>query len=305
MAHRVAETEPEQEQSGPQIGERWAYRARANDPLVEVEVARIGVKKPTRLLVRFMDEEFEGLRDWVPPARLKVPWSDVEEYRAREARWDRVYASSPERESIEEEGAQKVFDLVIDDGHATLDYRSDGVTRIHDVGGLAAKLQIGPDLLRSNPASFDEDGDIIVPWPTTLLIAKRAAELDPQPILESVDRDEAKARREAVHGWYTGGRNGHWVEPEFCIQWDEGHRKPVRAMLREWCGVEAVGLREELASLRYEVRRLTGIVEVAVDELRGASAARPADRIERALSDSQFDPQLSSRAPARNRRRTT
>ena len=54
------------------IGESWAYRARSIDQLVEVEVLRIGTSKPARVLVRFVADEFEGRRDWVPPARLKV-----------------------------------------------------------------------------------------------------------------------------------------------------------------------------------------------------------------------------------------
>ena len=78
----------------------------------------------------------------------------------------------------------------------------------------------------------------------------------------------------------------------------------MRAMLRQWCGAEAVGLREELASLRTEVRRLTGIVETAVDELRTARAVQAVKRIERALADTAFDPQRSSRAPETDRSRT-
>jgi len=64
----------------PAAGELWAYRARGQDPLVQVAVVRLGVKTPQRVLVRFVDEEFEGQQDWVPPARLKVPWSGVDEY---------------------------------------------------------------------------------------------------------------------------------------------------------------------------------------------------------------------------------
>jgi hypothetical protein len=57
----------------PAVGELWAYRARQHDPLVQVAVVRLGARTPRRVLVRFVDEEFEGLQDWVPPARLKVP----------------------------------------------------------------------------------------------------------------------------------------------------------------------------------------------------------------------------------------
>lgn len=55
-----------------QPGERWTYRARRIDDLVEVEVIKIGTQKPARVQVRFVDERFEGRQEWVPPARLNV-----------------------------------------------------------------------------------------------------------------------------------------------------------------------------------------------------------------------------------------
>jgi hypothetical protein len=62
-------------------GESWAYRAR--------QEAR-NAARPARVLVRFVDERFEGRQEWVPPARLKVPWAAVGVFREREARWDRI-----------------------------------------------------------------------------------------------------------------------------------------------------------------------------------------------------------------------
>jgi len=59
-------------------GQSWAYRARRVDDFVEVVVLRMGTQKPARVLVRFVDDRFEGREEWVPPARLKVPWSEVD-----------------------------------------------------------------------------------------------------------------------------------------------------------------------------------------------------------------------------------
>jgi len=97
----------------PVVGEVWAYRARQQDPLVQVAVARLGVKKPQRVLVRFVDDEFEGLQDWFPPARLKVPWSGVEEYVARERRWDEVWRPSLDASDAEGLAASIVYDRPI------------------------------------------------------------------------------------------------------------------------------------------------------------------------------------------------
>src|ERR1700690_4333525 len=93
----------------PAAGELWAYRARGRDPLVQVAVVRLGVKAPQRVLVRFVDDVFEGLQDWVPPARLKVPWSVVDEYVARERRWDELLRPSVGVALTEELAASSVF----------------------------------------------------------------------------------------------------------------------------------------------------------------------------------------------------
>lgn len=60
------------------VGEAWAYRARRQDPLVQVMVLKVGVKTPRRLLIRFVDDDFEGRQNWVPSARLKALWHDVD-----------------------------------------------------------------------------------------------------------------------------------------------------------------------------------------------------------------------------------
>lgn len=266
----------------PSPGERWAYRARAGDPLVEVEVLKLGVKRPPRVFVGYVDDAFEGLKEWVPPARLKVPWREVSAFIDREERWDRVIASCPPQDSPEEGAASQVFDILIDPSLAWLEYKADGVARVADVAGLAARLDIEPEILESDPTSFMEDGDLIAPWPVTRMLAKRAAELEPDPILLWVHRDENEARRDAIYGRHYGGRgkNGGWdVSPEICAQVDEEHGKPVRTLLREWCGAEAVGLREELETVRKEVARLTALIETAVEDLRRANARGEAERL--------------------------
>jgi hypothetical protein len=75
----------------PREGERLAYRARQIDDVVGVEVLKVGTQRPPRILVRFADDRFEGRRDWVSPARLKVLWAAVDTFRDREARWDRIF----------------------------------------------------------------------------------------------------------------------------------------------------------------------------------------------------------------------
>lgn len=63
------------------VGQPWVYRARRIDDVVEVAILKIGSQNPPRVLVRWADESFEGRQEWVSPARLKVLWAEVDEFR--------------------------------------------------------------------------------------------------------------------------------------------------------------------------------------------------------------------------------
>jgi transposase len=284
--------------SAPAVGEAWAYRARSNDPLVQVVAVRIGVKTPKRVLIRFVDDEFEGRQEWVPPGRLKARWQDVDEFTKRERRWEAVMSASPQADSPEETAAGVIFDLLIDPGLAGLGYNAtSGIVTIRDVARLAAHLDLDPYELRADPLSFEEDGCVVAPSSITGLVAKRAAERDPDAVLRYVEREEADARRESIFGrdYRRRGMDSPWhVSAEICAQVDEEHGRPVRAVLRQWCGREAVGLRSELDELRKEVLRLSTVLGSAVDALRRSGAHREAARIERALEPGGAANQLIS-----------
>lgn len=276
-------TAPQTKVTEPQPREAWAYRARHVDPLVQVLVRRIGSRRPIRALVRFVDPSFEGLEEWVPPARLKAPWAEAEAYEARERRWDAADAACGEDDDPETSAAGIVFDQLIPNDIAELCYHADGALSVRDVPALTAL--VGLDAADfDHPLSFVDDGMLIVPWPITRAVAKRAAERDATPILRYVQREEADARREAAYGEVHRRRGGPWhISPEICAEVDEEHGRPVRDILRAWCGAEAVDRWDELRELRREVLRLGELVQSAVDGLRRQGARRQADEIERQL----------------------
>jgi hypothetical protein len=272
------------------VGEHWAYRARQPDPLVEVSVLRLGSKTPARVLIRWVADQFEGAQDWVPPARLKAKWTDVEAFQARERRWDAVLADSDDYSEAMSSAVSLAFQLFVDERLATLGYNAeDGVAKIHDVAGLAALIDIDADELRSaSPTSFEEDGDLIAPMSTSILVARRGTEKEPHRVLQYIEREEAEASREAIEGRHYPGRNGGWdVSPEICRQVDEEHGQPTRAILREWCGAEAVDVRAEIAAARAEAIRLRKLATTALKALRDAGHVRTANRIEREADEAR------------------
>lgn len=65
-------------ESHPQVGESSAYRARQIDDVVEVEVLKLGMQRPPRVLVRFVDERFEGRQEW-SVITMQLDWIPVSE----------------------------------------------------------------------------------------------------------------------------------------------------------------------------------------------------------------------------------
>jgi hypothetical protein len=90
------------------------------------------------VLVRFVDERFEGRQEWVPPARLKVPWAAVGVFREREARWDRIDKLGIGDEPVSR-AAEEVFEALIEHDIARIEYRE---------AGVAMSLLASPSLTR-------------------------------------------------------------------------------------------------------------------------------------------------------------
>lgn len=271
-----------------EIAECWAYRARGTDPLVEVRLLKIGTRKPARVLVQFVADEYEGHQEWVSPARLKVLWSAAEEFAAREKRWDAICDGHQIRDTAEEYAAHVVFESLIDPAFAELVYRSPGVCRVRDVDSLSQFLDLKPDGLRHDALSFVDDGDLIVPWPVTENIGRRAAELNSGPILRYLQDEETRQHHKMVHGeWAKPTRrnpDGYYYDADFFAALEEEpHHRPCRDLLRQWCGVGAADRWDQLAGLRQEIHRLGLLAKDAIDALRKAGLQKEAARIERGL----------------------
>lgn len=259
----------------------WAYRARSADELVPVRLLKEGTKKPARVLTRFEDPSAEGREEWVPPARLKVLWSRVEEFRADEARWQAVEDLSPHWEDPLVEAAHTVCDLLIDEEVASFGYK-DAHLAVSEPARLALLAGVNPTYVTSHPAGFvTDDGIVIVPWPVAVDLMKQVLNRNPDPVLRDVTREEATARYEAIHGHrFSASRGGEtfYMEPERAVEFDEKYDAPRRRILREWAG-GAVDRWDELIELRKEIKRVGEVAEAALEELRRHGHQKEANRL--------------------------
>ncbi|XVS66015.1 hypothetical protein ACQPYE_08165 [Actinosynnema sp. CA-299493] len=255
-----------------EVGQEWAYRANQRDRVARVQIRRIGTKRPPRVLIRFVEDEYEGREEWVSPARLKTTWDKAAEWLAHDQRWAALHdASWRPRDDHELVAAE----MVLDDRAALSSVETGlgkdaGILFIRDLPALAKLLDLDATELTSDPLSIpQDDGAWAVPFATMLVVAQRAAQVLADEVLDEVSRDEAKARYEAIHGSYYGSRRGegHYFSPEVCVEADQ-RNVPARALVREWCGQGGTERHTELEALREEVFRLGKLVEQAATALR-------------------------------------
>jgi|HubBroStandDraft_6_1064221.scaffolds.fasta_scaffold66290_2 hypothetical protein len=262
---------------------------------VRVRVVRLGTQRPVRVLVGFVDDAFEGREEWVPPARLKVLWEQVGEFREREERWSRLYEAGISGDDGRQDAAERVIELLFDEDEVSIMCKEAGAVRISDAAGLAFRLGLEPGQLTGHPlpwsrrsltTAFIENDQLVAPWEVTELIVTTAARRNPTPILEYAATEERRAQREAIHGrWSRGGRRSsdYFFEPESCQELDRKHYRPRREQLRAWCGTEAADRFDELTELRKEIRRVGDVAPSAIDALRSAGHASEASGLQREL----------------------
>lgn len=266
------------------VGEQWAYRAKRTEPLACVEVMRLGTGRPQRVQIKFVNDEFEGREEWVPPVRLKVPWVDADSWRENEKRWEDLRdANGYIRDTPEGHAIWMVIEGLRDWDLATALYNgnSSGIFVVHDVDAIVADLGIDRESLTSDPVSFvNDDGDLVIPWRVSRLVVEALARKHADTLLPMVEWKEKEAIRENQYGYAT--QHGTYISPEICASTDEDYR-PARDLVRQWCGAEAEERYDELAALRVEVVRLGKLVERAISAVRSAGDVGQADVLEREL----------------------
>lgn len=247
------------------VGGQWAYRQKQTEPVTCVEVLRLGTGKPARVLVRFIDEFFEGRQDWVPPARLKVPWEQVDHWRQLERQLSRVYEANDA--STDEINAWDTISGHLRDDRIVGSFgdSGDGVLRIPDVDAVVADLGLDRDEIAGDPVAYvDDDGWLVVPWRVTKKIVLRVAAKHADHLLDRIEAEEAEARQHNQWGYRSGSG---WISAEICAEVDQKYR-PGRELARTWCGADANDRHDELVALRGEVHQLGLLMERAIIALR-------------------------------------
>lgn len=265
-----------------ETGQQWAYRKGAQGEVACVDVIRVGSSRPARVRVRFVGDDHEGREDWVPPGRLQVRWEQVDSWKATEDQWAAVRdISANMRDTPEEDAAGWIFDMLQDWNYAhRLWGRNSGILVVTDVDRLITDLGIDRDLLIDDPVGFkDDDGSLVLPWRVTLSVAQALARKYADRLVSEMDKEEREVDQQCRWGYMSGST---YISAEICTETEEEY-KPMRKLVRDWCGCDAQERQDELHALRKEVARLGQLIERAITHLDQSGHTHAARDFERDL----------------------
>jgi hypothetical protein len=264
------------------VGERWAYRKRPTDDLTEAEILKLSIeKRPVRIKVRHLDDEFRGEVAWVKPAHLWVRWPEVAAMRTSEAKWSRVRGDRPPRE----ETWISEYVLSGDFGGSWESYDDPaGVGIVRNEYVLAAHLGLPVEAVR-DPAGFDEPDGRVVGWSVVRRMTVAALLRDDAREAKEMIANNNASRRERLE-YVTDLRKRGELDYRFLpdnhpvfdpnLPWVDFGESGLRALLP---GYLSLAKRHEVAEVLDES---VALLELASDEFRhGPKALRRLELAER------------------------
>lgn len=273
-----------------QRGQRWAYRiARSSATFHEAAVVKVGDKK---VQVELVADRWEGKREWVSPARLEVRWDLRHEHIAEERKMLALRRASPAKD--ERSAADEVLFLLVPLDIAEYTADTSGTTTVHKVGRLADLVGLPVSDLVAAPAN-EHEGDLLVPWQTTVAIARAAAARYPHRVLREIEKAEQQLNDDLIDGTVITGLDGedHHLSPDDVRARFEKRERPRLDRLRSIVGAKRTADLLERRDLLDRLRRSTSVARRVLDVLQPTQkrlVAKLREELDAAADGVNFEP---------------
>lgn len=169
-----------------EVGEVWAYRENVRAEFTPVKILAHGTNpRRKRTKVKFLDDQHEGIEEWYPTGRLWCPWKEVDEFKARQQRWDNLIED--DRPDLNEDFAACLLYEALTPGVADI-YGANmtGISEIQDLPALLEMLGWPEERITDTPGYLLEDGNRYVRWSVTKQILQGLAHRSPARTYELV-----------------------------------------------------------------------------------------------------------------------
>ncbi|WP_243064636.1 hypothetical protein [Humibacter sp. RRB41] len=188
------------------------------------------------------------------------------------ADWQRI--DDLELDESEQAAVETVFRLLIPTDVAEWEWSPVRfAASVHNRERLATLIGVPIGDVVEKVESFELDGELMLSPVGTLMIAERACQVNPLPVLAHVIEEEKELREKVKRG----GRHMSAIDreevqtsPEWEYHWYLTNDRPRHELLRQWCGHRAVTFQERLLAAEAENRRLDVLVAEVIDALKRA-----------------------------------
>ncbi|WP_091226831.1 hypothetical protein [Microbacterium sp. 3J1] len=252
-------------------GTDWLYVDPKDGSQHRVEIDVVP-DKAHKIRVQHLDRDMRGKSEWVPIGRAKVPWELRDAYQATVDLWRAAEQHRPP--TSHGEAAVLLFDSLVHPGVAEIYYNgAAGILVVRNVDELLKISRLTAEELRSHPDSFEDDGVLHVPWPTTLNVLKALCQRRPRPALELLAQrradDDAWKQQIARDGdpwWVQGAREGDRYAKRL-RRWGEIEEESI-AFLHWLVDADSPSLADDFLRLREMYLDFVNIVPEAVSRIR-------------------------------------
>jgi hypothetical protein len=196
------------------VSDTWAYRTDASSSRFhKAVVLAIGTKRPAKVRVELVADEWQGEQRWVPPSRLEVRWDERGEYIAADTKLRAVHAARPYRDDLR--CVETILWKTVPMDLVEFNMDISGSSKLLDIPGAARFLDIEEEVLRAEP-NFQEPDGLVVPWTTTATIARAAANRYPNPVARYIEEIESRNADDMKEG--AGPQHGSPTSPDGSLQ---------------------------------------------------------------------------------------
>ncbi|MEW1706591.1 hypothetical protein AB0230_05035 [Microbacterium sp. NPDC089190] len=266
-------------------GADWLYRDVPKRVYRRVVLLVVPSDAPKRVRIQHLDPEMRGTAEWVPAARLEVPWEARGVYLVAVDALHRLQSHAPK--TLVTDLASRLLPGYIHPGTADLYYNgAGGVLEIFDVQTFRAEVGEDVQSLMGHPDSIVDDHRAFIPWPALERILVALIEADPDPAMRLLDeltreqeRFDLTVDRDGPRWWMLDDEDSH--EAARLRQWHERDLETI-ATLRRWLNLDTPSLAESYIELRGMYTDLAAIVQAAIPRVqmdRSQKSARLAKRM--------------------------
>ncbi|KXZ60818.1 hypothetical protein Mlaev_01069 [Microbacterium laevaniformans] len=266
-------------------GEDWLYWDVPARTWRRVVLLVVPSEAPKRVRIQHLDPKKRGAAEWVPAARLRVPWAKREGYLASEDRWANAGRHAPSTPTTD--AAMVVLAAHAPESLADLAGNgAAGIMQVFDVDELSRLSGVDVVRLATDQDAFVESDVLHLPWPQTEQVLIGLCRRNPLPVLQWLraeaarEQAAAEARGDSERRDDTELDTNDHPDARRYRQWRDSARER-RQTIERWLSVDSPSLASRYLELERMYQELAEEVSSALPRIVASRSQVANDQAQR------------------------